>query len=215
VFLNFTGEESKNGADPSMLKRIGVLSLPGTFRGNKEDGKILRDLPCPAVQVQQKEDLDNIHGLIIEGWDIPVSPSLPEDFGERIKELAKMDFPVFGIGFGILVLGKNPQDKKQSSLAIMDISISKEVSFCKEVAPTEKKEGFLTVPALSKEPIKALFWEKLYIQEIAPNVGILAEYSGKIVFVRQGNMLACAFYPLSPAKEGIYRYFLEIVNGHL
>ncbi|MGI6120437.1 MAG: pyridoxal 5'-phosphate synthase glutaminase subunit PdxT, partial [Desulfosporosinus sp.] len=46
----------------------------------------------------------------------------------------------------------------------------------------------------------------------APNVGILAEYNGRIVFARQGNLLACSFHPELSQDLRVHQYFLDMID---
>ncbi|MGI1657538.1 MAG: pyridoxal 5'-phosphate synthase glutaminase subunit PdxT [Desulfitobacterium sp.] len=189
-----------------MNKRIGVLSLDRTF--------IHPCLPCldsdfQVVEVRTRENCDTIHGLMIVGSEsLPESILFPKELGERIKELARLDFPIYGICSGMVLMSKGSPEQGNNRLGLMDVAVAGE--------PMEGKiDAYLSIPALGTKPVKAAFDESHYIQEVAPNVGILSEYNGKIVFVRQGNLLASAFHPDSSADDRVYRYFLDIVNGKI
>lgn len=188
-----------------MDKRIGVLSLQGAFFAQYQ---FLNQLNCEEVKVQKREDLIGISGLIITGTKCQ-GGFLESGLGDKIKELALIDFPIFGIGAGMVLLSKVSQGRADFQLGLMDIKVSREPLLDEEI------ETYLSIPAMGTVPVKARLNSMPYIEEIAPNVGILAEYNGKIVFVRQGNMLASAFYPEQSADDRIHRYFLDIVNGQI
>ncbi|HHY28685.1 MAG TPA: pyridoxal 5'-phosphate synthase glutaminase subunit PdxT [Desulfitobacterium dehalogenans] len=188
-----------------MNERIGVLSLGGT---DNDPCQFLKELRCEVIKVQQREDLINIQGLIITGPGNRENSLLISGLGDRIKELAAMDFPIFGLCAGMVLLCKGSPGYEKGQLGLMDLTVAKE--------PMEgRTEAYLSIPALGVNPMKAIFSEAPCIQEIAPNVGILAEYNGKIVFVRQGNMLASTFYPGQTSDDRIYRYFLDIINEEI
>lgn len=188
-----------------MNKKIGVLSLHGTYT---DHFKVLSQLNCEVIEVQKREDLDRAQGLIITGVDDKAGCLLQGGLGDRIKELAVMDFPIFGICSGMVLLSKGFVGQENYTLGLMDLTVSGE-------SMAGRMEAFLAIPALGIDPVKAVFLDAPYIQEIAPNVGILSEYNGKIVFVRQGNMLASAFYPEQTSDDRIHRYFMDIVNGQI
>lgn len=186
-----------------MKKTIGVLALEETFR---EHCQILESLHCKCIKVQRREDLEGIHGLIISGGECKsISNLLTEGLGDSIKALALQDFPIFGISAGMTLLSKSDQTNDEYRLGLMDMTV------CRKALVRELETNLL-IPALGTDLVKVIFIDAPNIQEIAPNVGILAEYNGKIVFVRQGNMLASAFHPERTSDDCVYRYFLDIVN---
>lgn len=130
---------------------------------------------------------------------------------EKIKELAAKNLPIFGTCAGMIVLSKRIEDSNQYSLGLMDVTVQRN-AFGRQVASFETN---LEIPALGKDPIRAIFIRAPYIKEVAPNVGILAEYEGKIVFARQGNMIASAFHPELTEDRRVHQYFLSIVDEQL
>ncbi|AGA67586.1 putative glutamine amidotransferase involved in pyridoxine biosynthesis [Desulfitobacterium dichloroeliminans LMG P-21439] len=183
-----------------------MLSLDRTF--NRPCLSYL-DPGFQVIEVRTRENCDSIHGLLIVGSEnLPEAIHFPEEIGERIKELAGLDFPIYGICAGMVLMSKGSPEQGNNRLGLMDVTVAGELM-------ASKIETYLSIPALGTKPVKAVFDESHYIQEVAPNVGILSEYNGKIVFVRQGNLLASAFHPDSSADDRVYRYFLDIVNGKI
>lgn len=193
-----------------MSKRVGVLALHGAFR---EHGQVLEDLGWEAVEVRKASDLDNINGLILPGGESTTLGNLlqSEELGDRIKELAADNFPIFGICAGMILLSKHIDDSDQYRLGLMDMAVCRNAFGC-QIASFET---YLEVPALGSSPVRAVFIQAPFIREVAPNVGILAEYEGKIVFVRQGNMLASAFHPELTPDHRVHQYFLDIVDEQM
>jgi 5'-phosphate synthase pdxT subunit len=190
-----------------MKKRIGVLALQGAFR---EHRMILEQLGCEVKEVRKNADLDGIHGLIIPGGESTAIGKLLQfgNLGEKIKEMAIGNLPVFGTCAGMILLSKRIENSTQYNLGLMDMT-AKRNAFGRQIASFEAD---LNVPTLGSQPVRAVFIRAPFIQEIAPNVGILAEYEDKIVFVRQGNMLASAFHPELTGDLRVHRYFLRIVE---
>ena len=111
----------------------------------------------------------------------------------------------------MIVLSKTIEQSDQYRLGLMDVTVQRN-AFGRQVASFETD---LNVPALGQDPVKAVFIRAPYIKEVAPNVGILAEYEGKVVFARQGNMLVSAFHPELTEDRRVHQYFLSIVDEQM
>jgi 5'-phosphate synthase pdxT subunit len=192
-----------------MKKRVGVLALQGAFREHRQ---VLEQLGCDVVEVRKISDLEGIHGLIIPGGESTTIGKLLsiDGLGEKIKELGAKDLPIFGTCAGMILLSKTIFDSDQYSLNLMDTVVERN-AFGRQVASFETD---LIVPALGSNSLRAIFIRAPYLQEVAPNVGILAEYEGKIVFARQGNLLASAFHPELTSDQRVHKYFLDMIEEH-
>ncbi|KGK89425.1 glutamine amidotransferase [Desulfosporosinus sp. HMP52] len=192
-----------------MKKRVGVLALQGAFREHRQ---VLEKLGCDVVEVRKTSDLDGIQGLIIPGGESTTIGKLLriDEMGDKIKELGAKDMPIFGTCAGMILLSKTIVDSEQYSLNLMDTVVERN-AFGRQIASFETD---LQVPALGVNPLRAVFIRAPYLKEVAPNVGILAEYNGKIVFVRQGNLLASAFHPELTSDHRVHQYFLKMIDEH-
>jgi 5'-phosphate synthase pdxT subunit len=192
-----------------MKMRVGVLALQGAFR---EHRKVLEQLGCDVVEVRKLSDLETIQGLIIPGGESTTIGKLLqiEQLGEKIKELGNKDFPIFGTCAGMILLSKTILNSDQYSLNLMDTVVERN-AFGRQIASFETD---LTVPAMGSNPLRAVFIRAPYLREVAPNVGILAELDGKIVFARQGNLLASAFHPELTTDLRVHKYFLNMIEEY-
>lgn len=183
--------------------------MQGAFR---EHRRAFESLNCEVVEVRKPADLQGIQGLVFPGGESTTMGKLlyNDGLGDRIKELAAQDMPMFGTCAGMILLAKYIDDSDQYRLNLMDITVKRN-AFGRQIASFEAD---ITIPALGNDPVRAVFIRAPYVQEVAPNVGILAEHEGKIVFVRQGNMIASAFHPeLTPDKR-VHQYFLNIISEY-
>lgn len=192
-----------------MNRRVGVLALQGAFR---EHRKALEKLGCDVVEVRKASDLAEIHGLIIPGGESTTIGKLlmVDEMGERIKDLGTKDVPIFGTCAGMILLSKTIINSDQYRLNLMDTVVERN-AFGRQVASFETD---LLVPAMGPYPLRAVFIRAPYLREVAPNVGILSEFEGKIVFARQGNLLASAFHPELTPDLRVHQYFLDMVDEH-
>ncbi|MDR3540820.1 MAG: pyridoxal 5'-phosphate synthase glutaminase subunit PdxT [Desulfosporosinus sp.] len=192
-----------------MRKCVGVLALQGAFREHRQ---VLEQLGCDVVEVRKTSDLEGIHGLIIPGGESTTIGKLlkTDEMGEKIKELGTKDLPIFGTCAGMILLSKTIINSDQYSLNLMDTVVERN-AFGRQVASFETD---LFVPAMGSNSLRAVFIRAPYLREVAPNVGILAEYEGKIVFARQGNLLASAFHPELTSDQRVHKYFLDMIDEH-
>lgn len=192
-----------------MNKRVGVLALQGAFREHRQ---VLEQLGCDVVEVRKTSDLEGIHGLIIPGGESTTIGKLLniDGMGDEIKKLATKDLPIFGTCAGMILLSKTIIDSDQYRLNLMDTVVERN-AFGRQVASFETD---LMVPAIGPNPIRAVFIRAPYLREVAPNVGILADYDGKIVFARQGNLLASAFHPELTPDQRVHQYFLDMIDEY-
>jgi 5'-phosphate synthase pdxT subunit len=192
-----------------MKKRVGVLALQGAFREHRQ---VLEHLGCDVIEVRKTSDIKGIHGLIIPGGESTTIGKILQidELGEKIKELGTRNLPIFGTCAGMILLSKTIIDSNQYRLNLMDTVVERN-AFGRQVASFETD---LLVPALGFIPLRAVFIRAPYLREVAPNVGILAEYDGKIVFVRQGNLLASAFHPELTPDLRVHQYFLNMIDEH-
>jgi len=199
----------KSGAG-KMAKRVGILALQGAFREHRQ---VLQRLGYDVCEVRTPADLDQIQGLIIPGGESTAIGKLLQiaGLGDKIKELAQKDLPIFGTCAGMILLSKEIVDSDQYRLGLMDVSVKRN-AFGRQVASFEAD---LDIPVLGKEPVRTVFIRAPYVTRIEPNVGILAEYDHKVIFVRQGNMLASAFHPELTQDHRVHRYFLNIVEEYM
>lgn len=193
-----------------MDKKVGVLALQGAFR---EHRKVLEDLGCDVVEVRKESDLDQVYGLVIPGGESTTMGKLlqTDGLGDKIREMAARNLPIFGTCAGMILLAKEIENSEQYSLSLMDIDVERN-AFGRQIASFETD---LDVPALGNKPVRAVFIRAPFIKKLAPNVGILAEYEGKVVFARQGNMLASAFHPELTPDHRVHQYFLDMVEEYM
>jgi len=192
-----------------MEKRIGVLAIQGAFR---EHRKMLEKLGAEAVEIRSRDNLKNIEGLIIPGGEsTAIGKQLEIDhFGETIINMANEGLPIFGTCAGMILLSKRIAQSNQYSLALMDTKVKRN-AFGRQVASFEAD---IPVKGLNGQDLRAVFIRAPYVVETGPEVDVLAEYAGKIVFVRQKNLLASAFHPELTDDTRVHQYFLDMVDKY-
>jgi 5'-phosphate synthase pdxT subunit len=176
--------------------RIGVLALQGNFR---EHVATLRRLGAAAVEVRKSEQLDGLDGLVIPGGESTTFMRLMRLYGldEAIKRFER---PVFGTCAGMIVLDRN-------HLGLVDVAVRRN-AFGRQVASFETD---LEV-AGDDEPMRAVFIRAPWVEDVGPDVEVLASVDGRPVLARQGRYLVAAFHPELTDDTRLHERFLELVG---
>jgi pyridoxal 5'-phosphate synthase pdxT subunit len=189
--------------------RIGVLALQGDFA---EHVSVLRRLGSEAQEVRRPEELSGLDGLIIPGGESTTISRLMAEYGfaEPLRRLAQDSFPVWGTCAGMIVLARRASDLEWPTLAALDIAVRRN-AFGRQV---DSFEADLQVPSLGAATFHAVFIRAPTVEEVGDVVEVLAALEdGRVVAVRQGNVLATAFHPELTIDDRFHRYFLEMVQA--
>lgn len=181
--------------------RIGVLAVQGAFA---EHIAILKQLGVDAVAVRLPSDLDGLSGLIIPGGESTAMRKLIDNWGLRqpILDLAKGGAPIFGTCAGMILLSKEITDGDAPVLPLLDIGVKRN-AFGRQL---ESFESELNVPVLGDRPVHAVFIRGPIVERVGDDVDVLAELEdGRVVAVRQGNVIATAFHPELAGETRFHR----------
>jgi 5'-phosphate synthase pdxT subunit len=176
--------------------RIGVLAVQGNFR---EHAAMLRRLGAEVVEVRRPDQLDGLDGLIIPGGESTTFTRLMRLYGLD-EALREFDRPVFGTCAGMIVLDRN-------HLGLIDLEVRRN-AFGRQVASFETD---LALPDDSR-PLRAVFIRAPWIEDVGPDVEVLAEVDGHPVLARQGRFLVAAFHPELTDDTRLHELFLEEVS---
>ena len=189
--------------------KIGVLALQGAFA---EHISILRRLKVNSMPVRLPHQLVGLDGLIIPGGESTTITRLMRSYKlmDEISKLAGNGLPILGTCAGMIVLAREISDSKTEPLGLMDIRVRRN-------AFGRQRESFeieLSMPVLGEKPFPAVFIRAPLIEQTNSDVETIASLDdGRIVAVRQGKLLACAFHPELTSDLRFHRYFLNIVSG--
>jgi pyridoxal 5'-phosphate synthase pdxT subunit len=189
-----------NGAPP----KIGVLALQGDV---VEHVKMLRGLGVEAIEVRTPEDLAKVDALVIPGGESTTIGKLAVEYGldRAIPARVKEGMPVYGTCAGMIALSKQASGGDPPLLRLMNITVRRN-AYGRQV---DSFETDLEIPAFGGPPLHAVFIRAPVIENVGPDVEVLASLGGKPVLARQGNMLVSAFHPELTADDRVHRYFVE------
>jgi 5'-phosphate synthase pdxT subunit len=176
--------------------RIGVLAVQGNFR---EHAAMLRRLGTDPVEVRKPDQLAGLDGLVIPGGESTTFMRLMRLYGldEAIRSFER---PVFGTCAGMIVLDRN-------HLGLVDLAVRRN-AFGRQVASFETD---LDVSGESS-PVRAVFIRAPWVEDVGPNVEVLAEVEGRPVLARDGRFLVAAFHPELTDDTRLHERFLELVR---
>lgn len=198
------------------MTTIGVLALQGDFL---EHQAVLRRLGAEACLVRRPADLRGLHGLIIPGGESTTFSRLMLDFDlhEPLKRLIAHRLPVWGTCAGMIVMAKRVSDLSYPTLDALDLAVRRN-AYGRQV---DSFEAEVDVPALGPPSFPAVFIRAPVVDEVGPEVEVMARLKredggtaqGSVVAVRQGSLLATAFHPELSQDPRFHRYFLEMVEA--
>jgi len=190
--------------------KIGVLALQGAFR---EHLRTLGAIGVEGVPVRLPDDLEDVAGLILPGGESTTMRQLIERWGLRqpILDLAASGAPIFGTCAGMIVLASEIAGGESPILPLLDVTVERN-AFGRQL---ESFEADLSVPVLGDQPVHGVFIRAPVIERTGPDVDILARLDdGRIVAVRERNIIATAFHPELAGETRFHRLVAAMASEH-
>jgi pyridoxal 5'-phosphate synthase pdxT subunit len=181
--------------------RIGVLAVQGAFA---EHIALLREIGVEAVPVRLPQDLEGLSGLILPGGESTAMRKLIDNWGLRqpILDLANRGAPLFGTCAGMILLSNEIADGDEPVLPLLDIGVKRN-AFGRQL---DSFEADLAVPVLGDKPVHAVFIRAPVVERVGEGVDVLAQLEdGRVVAVRDGNVIATAFHPELAGETRFHR----------
>jgi 5'-phosphate synthase pdxT subunit len=190
--------------------RIGVLAVQGAFA---EHVAILDAIGVEGVEVRLPADLEEVSGLILPGGESTAQRRLIERWGlrEPILDLARSGAPLFGTCAGMILLAHDIVDGDPPALPLLDIGVRRN-AFGRQL---DSFEAEVSVPMLGDRPIHAVFIRAPIVERVGPGVDVLARLGdGRIVAVRERNVVATAFHPELTGETRFHRLVATMAAEH-
>jgi 5'-phosphate synthase pdxT subunit len=194
-----------------------VLALQGDVR---EHLAALRERGADVVSVRRPEELTAVDGLVIPGGESTTMVKLAARFGllEPLRAAVRDGLPVYGSCAGMILLADRLLDAPpdQETVGGLDVTVRRN-AFGRQV---DSFESDVAVQGLSGGPLHAVFIRAPWVEEAGDAVEVLGRVEGgpadgKIVAVRQGNLVATSFHPELTGDRRVHALFVEIVRRHL
>ena len=190
--------------------KIGVLALQGAFREHLET---LASIGVEGLAVRLPGDLDEVSGLILPGGESTTMRKLIDRWGlrEPIMELARRGAPLLGTCAGMIMLAREIAGGEEPVLPLLDVTVERN-AFGRQL---DSFEADVAVPILGDTPVHAVFIRAPIIERSGPGVDVLARLDdGRIVAVRERNVIATAFHPELAGEPRFHRLLATMASEH-
>ena len=187
---------------------IGVLAMQGAY---EEHINILQDLDVSPVEIRNKNDLQNIDGIIIPGGESTTMGKLIRtlDIYDDLKEKIESGMPVWGTCAGMILLAKSICNDDTVHLGTMDIEVKRN-AYGRQLGSFNTKSKVKDIG----EDIEMVFIRAPYIENIDDNVEVLSIVDNNIVAAKENNMLVTSFHPELTSDYRVHKYFLKMVENN-
>jgi 5'-phosphate synthase pdxT subunit len=196
--------------------RIGVLALQGDVR---EHARALEVAGAHAVPVRRPAELAEIDGLVLPGGESTTIMKLARIFEllDPLRAAVTSGLPVYGSCAGLILLADRIDDEGsplEETIGGIDMTVRRN-AFGRQVDSFEED---VVIDGLDGAPVRAVFIRAPWVQELGAAAEALGRVSsgaaaGRIVAVRQQNLLATSFHPELTGDLRIHGYFCDMVRN--
>ena len=197
--------------------RIGVLALQGDVR---EHLAALAEQGAEAVAVRRPQELAGVDGLVLPGGESTTIVKLAARFDllEPLRAAVRDGLPVYGSCAGMILLADRIIDAPadQETIGGLDVTVRRN-AFGRQV---DSFESTIAFDVLEGGPVHAVFIRAPWVEKAGSAVEVLGRVvggyaDGRIVAVRQGNLVATSFHPELTGDRRVHAMFADIVRSHL
>lgn len=194
---------------------IGVLALQGDVR---EHTAALAAAGADARPVRRPKELETVEGLVIPGGESTTISRLVDLFElrEPIDKRIADGMPVYGSCAGMIMLASEVLDGRSDQRGFAGIEMTvRRNAFGRQVASFEAP---VSMAGIDGDPLHVLFIRAPWVERVGRGVEVLGTVAegpaaGRIVAVRQGNLLATSFHPELTDDRRLHGYFADLVRA--
>ncbi len=187
--------------------QVGVIAIQGDFEKH-----ITSLLACglgasEVLQVRTPEDLSRVDRAIIPGGESTTVGLLMERYGlgSALKDAAAKGMPLWGTCMGMIMMASKVVGRSQYTLELLDIEVERN-AFGAQVHSFEDE---VLVDGIDT-PVLGVFIRAPIVTKVHSPAVATASYGGKIVAVRQGNLIGTSFHPELTDDVRLHQYFLTL-----
>lgn len=147
---------------------------------------------CEIETIRSAGTVPDCDLLLLPGGESTTISRLLRDEGidEEIRAFAAAGKPILATCAGLIVASRDAKDERVTTLDILDVSVDRN-AFGRQ---RDSFEAALDVKGLSA-PFPAVFIRAPIIDEVGPEIEVLASVDGRPVAVRQDNIVGTSFHP--------------------
>ena len=196
-----------------MTVRVGVLALQGDVR---EHLAMVEQAGAQPVRVRRPTELDDLDGLVMPGGESTTMSKLARTFEllDPVRARLREGLPGFGTCAGMIMLADRIEGgvPGQETFGGLDVVVRRN-AFGRQV---DSFEADLHVTGMA-DPFHALFIRAPWVEKVGSDVQVVATVAsgaemGRIVAVRQANLLATSFHPEITGDHRFHQLFVDQVR---
>jgi 5'-phosphate synthase pdxT subunit len=193
-----------------MSIHVGVLALQGAFQKHID---MLHAIGVSAATVRRPSELENCDALIIPGGESTTISLLMQKYElyQPIRAFAESR-PVMGVCAGMIMMATDVDDDRVTPLGLIPFT-AKRNYYGRQVHSfsTELKLDFAVRDNELLFP--AIFIRAPGVDNISPEVEVLAKKDDEAIILRYGKHMALSFHPELTGDSRIHEYWLATVKG--
>ncbi|UGQ10652.1 pyridoxal 5'-phosphate synthase glutaminase subunit PdxT [Yinghuangia sp. ASG 101] len=206
---------SASPSPSSSAPAVGVLAIQGDVR---EHAAALAEAGALARPVRKAEEIEDVDALVIPGGESTTMSKLAVSFGlfAPLRARVRAGMPVYGSCAGMIMLADKILDGRadQETVGGIDMTVRRN-AFGRQNQSFEADVAFAPAP---EAPLHGVFIRAPWVESVGAGVDVLATldtgpYAGRVVAVRQGNLLATAFHPELTGDRRVHEYFVAMVRA--
>ncbi len=197
------------------MPTIGVLALQGDVR---EHVAAIQAAGYASATVRRPAELEAVDGLVLPGGESTTIIKLAKAFElyEPLRTRIADGLPTYGSCAGMILLADRiaaDGDQVEDTFGGLDVTVRRN-AFGRQVDSFEED---VEVDGLDGPAVHAVFIRAPWVEQIGPRAQALGRIgsgplAGRIVVVRQQQLLATSFHPELTGDGRIHRYFCEMVE---
>jgi 5'-phosphate synthase pdxT subunit len=193
---------------------IGVLALQGDVR---EQLRALTGCGARAVAVRRSAELDEVDALVLPGGESTTIAKLATAFElmEPLRKRVGGGMPAYGSCAGMILLADRILDgvPGQETIGGIDMTVRRN-AFGRQVDSFEER---IHMAGMDGEPFHAVFIRAPWVESVGDSVEVIGSVeagpaAGRIVAVRQGQLLATSFHPELTGDPRVHALFVQMVR---
>lgn len=185
--------------------RIGVVAVQGNVSEHAAAVRRAADSPVDVVEIRNAGIVPDCDALVLPGGESTTISRLlgEEGIDEEIRAHAAAGKPIFATCAGLIVASRDARDDRVETLDLIDAAVDRN-AFGRQI---DSFEAGLDVAGLD-EPFHAVFIRAPVVDEVGPDVEVLATWEERPVAVRDGPVVATAFHPELTDDNRLHRLAL-------
>nr|WP_221247432.1 pyridoxal 5'-phosphate synthase glutaminase subunit PdxT [Gordonia humi] len=195
------------------------MALQGDVR---EHTAGLRAAGADVLPVRRVSELDRVDGIVIPGGESTAMSRLLGvfDLFDPLRARLRDGLPAYGSCAGMIMLASAILDTRADArhLDALDITVRRN-AFGRQVESFETDLEFRGITDVADAaPMRAVFIRAPWVESVGENVDVLATVpqgpaAGRVVAVRQANVLATSFHPEVTGDHRVHGYFVDMVRA--